>query len=273
MAFPSIPLRLKKTLLDVWCLFVTLLVLAGCPGGPSAQTPSPLTVFCAAGLRKPLESIAAAFSSESGVAVQFQFGGSGTLFSQIRLSRTGDLFIAADEATMAAAQNAGLTREVLPFALQVPVIAVRAGNPRGIASFEDLFHPSVRLALANPEAASIGKTIRTAAGSRWEALRTNATVMKPTVTEIASDLSLGTVDAAVIWEPLIAQFHGLEAVHVPELTDRAEPATAAILASSSHPELALRFARFLADARKGGAILARAGYPQAPGRTDPTPSR
>jgi molybdenum ABC transporter molybdate-binding protein len=237
-------------------------------GGGAVSGPAQgetLVVYCAAGLKKPVEAIAAAYQQEQKVQVQLQYGGSGTLLSQIRVGRRGDLLIAADDGTVNDARSHDVIREVLPVAVQTPVIAVRAGNPKGVRSFADLRRDEVRVALANPEAASIGKVTRAAAGPQWEALARKAAVMKPTVNEIASDLSLGTVDAAVIWDSTARQFNGLEAVHVPELDAKPERASATVLAVSTQPTSALRFARYLSAPEKGGAIFEQHGFKPAGG--------
>jgi molybdate transport system substrate-binding protein len=233
---------------------------------PASEKPA-LVVYCAAGIRKPLEAVAAAFAAECGTTVSFQFGGSSTLLSQVQVARSGDLFIAADAQTMETANRNGLTKEVLAFAMQTPVVAVRTGNPKVVASFEDLLRPDVRLALANPETASIGKAVRAAAGVHWEQLAAAVTVMKPTVTEIAADLSLGAVDAAILWDALPSQFSGMEAVHLPEFDAKREPASAGILSASTQPAEALKFARFLAASEKGGLLLKAAGFTPLPGDT------
>ncbi|MEI6714094.1 MAG: molybdate ABC transporter substrate-binding protein [Verrucomicrobiota bacterium] len=249
-----------------------ILSFVGCGNQTAQQSPPALTIYCAAGLRNPLESVAAAFQEECGIKVQFQFGGSGTLLSQIKVSRSGDLLIAADDSSIDIARKAETAIEVIPFATQTPVIAVKTGNPKSLKTFSDLFAPALRLALANPEAASIGKSVRKAAADRWEALATKTTVMKPTVTEIAADLSLGAVDAAVIWDSLTTQFSDLEGIHIPELDAQTERASAAVLSASTHPADALKFARFLAAPEKGGAILATAGYKPISGdRWSPKP--
>ena len=254
-------------------LLLALLTLTGCSKPRAAREQSPLTIFCAASLRKPLESVAAAFRSEHGVEVQFQFGGSGTLLSQIRISGSGDLFVSADDASVEIARQSRHIQEVIPFATQTPVIGVRVGNPKSVRTFEDLFQKNLRVALGNPEATSIGKTVRTAAASRWETLAAHVTVMKPTVTEIAADLSLGAVDAAVLWDSLVPQFQGIESVRVPELDAHPERASAAVLTASKQPGQALKFARFLAAPEKGGALLVAAGYAPVPGdRWSPKPT-
>jgi molybdenum ABC transporter molybdate-binding protein len=253
--------RLLALLLSLLCTGLG----AACRKNNVATAKPGLVVYCAAGIRKPLEAVAAAFEAECGLPVSFQFGGSSTLLSQLRVAKSGDLFIAADAETMATAKGLDLTREVLPFATLTPVVGVRTGNPKAVARFEDLLRPEIRLALTNPETASIGKTVRAAAGDRWETLSQKAAVMKPTVTEGAADLALGAVDAAILWDALPGQFSGIEAVHLPELDAKPETASAGVLASSMQAAEALKFARFLAAPEKGGALLKAAGFTPQPG--------
>jgi len=235
---------------------------------PSAQnradTPV-LTVYCAAGIKKPVEVIAKQYLAEEGVQVQLQFGGTGTLLSQIRVAKQGDLFIAADDKSLEDARKLGVIHEVLPMVQQYPVIAVAGGNPKKIHTLDDLLREDVRVALANPEAASIGKVVKAVLGEKWEPISKRATVMKPTVTEIASDLSLGAVDAAVVWNSTVPQFKSIEAVEVKELTAKKENASVSVLTFSTQPTAAIKFARYLTAPEKGGKIFAQQGFIPAGG--------
>lgn len=224
-----------------------------------------LTVYCAAGLKKPVEAVAKQYLAEQGVEVQLQFGGTGTLLSQIRVAKQGDLFIAADDKSLADAKKFDAIHEVLPLVQQHPVIAVAAGNPKNIHSLDDLLRDDVRVALANPEAASIGKVVKAVLAEKWEPIAKKAAVMKPTVTEITADLSLGAVDASVVWNSTVPQFKGVEAVEVPELTAKKENASAAVLTASKQPTAALKFARYLTVPEKGAKIFAQLGFIPAGG--------
>lgn len=233
----------------------------------SGQTTSgkPLTIYCAAGLKKPVEAIATQYQKELGVKVSLQFGGTGTLLTQLRVANRGDLFIAADDSSIAEAHKLGVTREVLPLAIQHPVVAVAKGNPKGIHTLADLEKPDIRLALTNPEAASIGKVTKKLLGTRWEPLVKKASVLKPTVTEVAADTQLGAVDASLVWDSTLPQFKGLEMVKLPELSKHEEKASATILASAASAPEALKFARYLAAPEKGGAIFESHGFQPAGG--------
>ena len=147
---------------------------------------------------------------------------------------------------------------------QIHSIAVGAGNPKGIHALADLLRDGVGVALANPEAASIGKVTKAVLGENYAALAAHAKVTKPTVTEIANDLKLGAVDAAIIWDATAHTF-GLESVEVPEFSTRVENASVAVLSSAGQPAQALRFARYLAAPEKGGAIFQANGFTPAGG--------
>lgn len=234
-------------------------------GASKSPTGTSLTVYCAAGLKKPVEAIAEQYRAETGTEVQLQYGGTGTLLSAIRVAKNGDLFIAADAAGIADARKYDVIAEAVPIVRQHPVIAVRSGNPKGIKVLADLLREDVRVALANPEAAAIGRTVKAALGAQYESLAARATMQKPTVTEIANDLSLGAVDAAILWDATVPQFKGLEAIEAPELTALVENASATVLKQSQQPAIALRFARYLAAPEKGGEVFKKFGFTPAGG--------
>ena len=214
-----------------------------------------ITVYCAAGMKKPAEAIAAKYQEEYGVKVNFNFGGTVALLSQIENAPKGDLFIAADEHAIDLARDKGLIEEVLPLAHQYPVIAVPNGNPKGIRSMEDLFREDVMVAVGNKETASIGKATRTVIGDRWEELLEKVAVTKTTVMELAADLAFGAVDAAIIWNSTVSQFEALEAVTLPEFSAHKDKVTVSVLSASEVPASALKFARYLSAPEHGNRIF------------------
>lgn len=242
-------------------LAATVLVwLATKPAPPSTAS---LTVYCAAGLKKPIEALAKQFETETGTSISLQYGGTGTLLSQIQVAKQGDLFIAADDGSLADAQRLNIVIESLPIAVQHPVVAVKKGNPKGITSLATL--QATKFALANPDAASISKVTRKILGPQWQALAAAATVMKPTVPELASDVVIGAVDAAIVWDSTVPQFDGLETVELPELKDYRENASAAILTATTQSPLALQFARYLASPNKGAPVMQAHHFTPSPG--------
>jgi len=108
---------------------IGVLLVRGTRRGPQAAADKPagttadkLFVYCAAGLRVPVEKIAAEYEREQGVPVQIQYGGSATLLGQLEVSKTGDLFLAGDESYAQQAHAKGLIQEQLPVARMRPVL-------------------------------------------------------------------------------------------------------------------------------------------------------
>ena len=236
-----------------------LFAMRGKAGPASGQ---PLVVFCAAGIRAPVEAVARAYERETGVGVQLQFGGSQTLLANLEISKTGDLYIPADESYLALAQTKRLTRESIPLARMHAVLAVPKGNPKRLMSLADVTRDGVRLAQANPDAAAVGKLVREALqkSGQWDAVAARTVVFKGTVNDVANDVKLGTVDAGFIWDAMRGLYPDIETVELPELAGVEARISAAVLASAKDPAAALRFALFLGARDKGLPEFQRAGY-------------
>ena len=231
--------------------------------GPEAPVEAPILVYCAAGLRMPIEASEKAYGGK----IQLQYGGSNTLLANAEVSGKGDLFIAADDSYLKLAREKGLAAEAIPLARQTAVLAVAKGNPKKIAALVDLLRADVKVVQANPDAAAIGKLVRGKLEKlgKWAALKEKTTVFKPTVNEVANDLKLGTADAGFIWDANVKQYPELEQVDLPELQGLTAETLAIVLRSSREPAAALRFARFLAAPDKGQAEFAKHGHVPAAG--------
>ena len=228
--------------------------------------PSTLTVYCAAGMRAPVETIAREYEEAYGVKVQIQYGGSQTLLANIEVSKRGDLYLPADDFYVRLAQEKKLIDEVLPLAEMTPVIAVARGNPMKIESLQQLLDGPVRISLANPDAAAVGKLTRDALpAATWERLKMHAKVSPATVNEVANDITVGAVDAGIVWDATVRQYPKLEAVPSPELSKKKAHVCVAVLKSSEDPTAALTFARYLAARDKGLVEFKRSGFQPAAG--------
>ncbi len=246
------------------------------PSNTSRTTVSrPLVVFCAAGIRAPVEAAAREYEREYGTPIQLQFGGSGTLLNNLRVAQRGDLFIAADSSFVDLARSNNLIDEVLPLARMTAVIGVPKGNPRQVSGISSLLQPGVRVALPNPDATASGSLTRSAlsqAGT-WDALSTRALVFKPTVTDVANDIKIGSVDAGILWDATVRQYPELEAVPAAELVPHPSHVSVCVLRSCDQPTDALRFARYLAARDRGLPHFATAGFTPVTGDVwQPNPS-
>jgi molybdate transport system substrate-binding protein len=221
----------------------------------------PVLVYCAAGIKEPVEIAARQFEQATGVQVQLQFGGSQTLLANIEVSQRGDLYLPGDDSYVEQARKKNLLAEVLPLAQMTPVIAVLKGNPQKIATLDDLLTSSLKISLTNPDAAAVGKLTRDVLPpAQWEALKEKTRSFKPTVTDVGTDITVGAADAGIVWDATVKQMPALEAVPVPELAKRPAHVSIGVLTTTAQPTAALRFARFLAARDRGLPEMQRAGF-------------
>ncbi len=114
-------------------LLLLILPLAGCGDDETS-----FKVLAAASLTDVFEELGAAFEEEHDVDVEVSFGSSTDLAEQAAEGAPGDVLATADEASMQAAEDAGVTADVSRFAANVLVIVTPRDNPAGIESLADL---------------------------------------------------------------------------------------------------------------------------------------
>ena len=230
--------------------------------GSGDRNSAPLTIFCAAGLRYPLDEIAQKYTAVYGRPISIQYGGSNTMLSQLAVGKNADLYIAADDSYTQLALDRGLVRERFPIASQRPVIVVRKNDPPKVSTVSDLTDKGISYALGDPQATAVGKKTKIALerNGLWNPLMTGATVITPTVNEIAAAVELGSVDAGIVWDSTGAQYPDLQIIHDPRLDTESASIEAAVTEFADDPSAALHFARFLASADRGLSIFNAQGF-------------
>lgn len=234
------------------------------PSGASRSGPGKksLVLYCAAGIKPPVEQICKDFESEFGVEVQIQYGGSGTLLSNLKVAGRGDLYLAADESYLLIAREEGLLREIIPLAHLTPVLAVQKGNPKQIKTLSDLLDPQIRVGLAHPEAAAVGRVSRAlfTQADLWDRIKPAVKVFKPTVNELANDLKLGAIDVSLIWDATAHQYDELDTISLPAFETEQQLISIGILESSKDPTVALKLARYIGARDRGLIEFQKNGY-------------
>lgn len=231
-------------------------------GGSERDDEESLQLYCAAGIRKPVQTTIDNYLRDYSVQVQADFAGSGTLLSRIKTTQQGDLYLAADTTYIDIARKEGLVSEAIPLARMKPVVAVQKGNPKGIKSISDLLKKGVSVAIGNPEAASVGKVTKKIfeEAGEWERLKKKAKT-QPTVNEIATTVELGAVDAAVVWDAIVRQrSEKLDLVELPEFDRHTQEIYIGVLTTCKNPAAALKFCRYLQAPSKGGEQFEREGF-------------
>jgi molybdate transport system substrate-binding protein len=230
------------------------------PGFADASK-GPLVLYCAAGIRKPVEDVMAQYKKEYGVTFQTKFSGSGALLSDIRIGE-GDLYLAADVYYLDEARNRNLVRELFPIARQSPALAVRKGNPKNIRGLDDLKRNNVKISLAIPEIAAVSRVAKKLIDSeqQWNDLWSASQVQRETVNAVANDIKMEISDAGIVWDATAMQYEELEIVDIPEFRNSPNQITIGVLEKSEQPTRALHFARYLTAKEKGAKAFKKHGY-------------
>ncbi len=247
-------------------IFVFFLFAVGLYWGTRSQSQldgeEGLLLYCAAGIKPPVIDTVKDYEEEYGVKVRLQYGGSGQLLSNLRVSNSGDLYLAGDASYIERAQQEGLVQEMIPLATMVPVIAVKKGNPKEIEGISDLLREEVQVAIANPEAAAVGRMTQKILekSGEWRLLQEKAKVQKPTVNDIANDIKIGSVDAGIVWDSIGAQYEALEVIHTEAMDQGVQEVAIGVLSRCERPAQALHFARYLGARDQGLQHFKKHGY-------------
>ena len=152
--FKKVGQLVKKLLILVLAGLVISLPLGGCARGQQKA----ITAFVGSASKPAMEETAKAFEQETGIRVYLNFGGSGTMLSQMKLSRSGDLYIPGSPDYMVMAEREGVIEPetVRIISYLIPAILVQHGNPKNIQSLSDLARPGIKVAIADPDTVCVG---------------------------------------------------------------------------------------------------------------------
>jgi len=245
------------------------LVLAGmmllvAVGGCTQEETKEVTAFCGSASKPAMEEAAQAFTETTGIEVYLNFSGSGTMLSQMKVSKSGDLYIPGSPDYMTMAVNDGV---VVPESVQivsylVPAILVPEGNPKNIKKLADLAGPGIEVGIGNPEGVCVGLYA-------YEILEYNNLLaeVEPNIvthaescSKTASLVALKSVDAILGWRVFSEWHDTIDVVYLePEQVPRISYIPGAISTYTENRESALKFLDFLVSP-EGQGIFSRWGY-------------
>ena len=241
-------------------LAVIGLAVAGCgSAGDAGSDGNRLTVFAAASLKKSFTEIGEQFKAENpGSDIQFSFAGSSDLVTQLTQGAPADVFASADTKNMDKAADAGLLAEQpVNFASNTLIIVATPGNPKNIASFEDLARPGLSIVVCAPQVpcGSATEHIEKATGVRLDPVSEESQV-----TDVLGKVRSGEADAGLVY---VTDARGagdtVTAVPFPESADAVNTYPIATLTQSKHADLAGKFVE-LVTGEAGQKALDAAGF-------------
>lgn len=248
---------------------ITVLVIAltvGLAYLPGRQEQS-LLFLSGAGMKAPVNEIAADFTRETGVRVQTHFEGSAILRDYILNFNSGDIFLPGDQKNLDLLAAKGLVAEKAFLAWHIVAILVAPEASSRIKGLADLAEPGVRLAMSNPELASLGRIVTKnllEKHPRGAAILKNVVVYGSSSQDVLNLYRKGGIDAIIEWDVMAAtpEGQGLVVVPLEEPYQVKDELVAGLLTTAGDPILAKRFYDYLVSS--GKEVFRKHGY-----RTDP----
>jgi molybdate transport system substrate-binding protein len=165
-----------------------------------------LLAYVGAASKPPTEEAAKLYEQKTGIKVELVFGGSGSVLSQMRLTKQGDIYFPGSSDYMEKAKREGDvfadTETVIVYL--VPAINVPKGNPQNIRTLKDLTRPGIKVAIANPENVCVGAYAveiieKEFTPAEKEAFRKNLINYTESCEKTATAISLKMADAVIGW--------------------------------------------------------------------------
>lgn len=196
-------MRNKTLIISLFCLYLWKSLAGNAFSGP-INSPQ-LHLFAAANTRTVVDELIENFEAQNTCKILVIYGGSGLLQAQIKLSRIGDVYLAAGDRYMEQAQRDNLiikgTRETISYLF--PALAVSKGNPKKIYSIPDLFQEGkrIKISIARPDIAPAGDmALRILRKEKlYEELQDQIAEQRD-VEEAFNTVVLGFVDAAIVYD-------------------------------------------------------------------------
>jgi molybdate transport system substrate-binding protein len=254
--------------------FVSTMLVAGLLAGtvacssksPSSSSPSQssqasgsIVVFAAASLKPAFTKISQQFKTDNpGSGVDFEFGGSSDLATQLTQGATADVFASADTAQMDTVTKAGLLAgNPTNFASNTLVIVTAAGDPKKVGSFADLAKPGLSVVICQRPVPCGAATQRIEDST---GVHLNPVSEELNVTDVLNKITTGQADAGLVYVT-DARSAGdkVTTVNFPEAAGAVNVYPIAVLKKAPQPTLAQKFVA-LVTSDTGQNILAQLGF-------------
>lgn len=238
-----------------------LVFVFGCGRKDTQGKQKELVVLCGSSFVKPTEQLCAEFTAKTGIAVVTTLGGSEDFLPLVKTGQKGDILISHDPYLDYVDRAKALAAHA-EVGFVAPVLAVQKGNPKGIASIEDLSRPGLKVALSNPEYSTCGQMVF--------ALLEKKGIKEAVMKNVGNRLTKGhatlgtfvktkTVDVVIMWNGVARTFgNSLDIVPTPYEYDSDIRVHVIGLNYSQYPEEVEKFVEFART--RGEEIFSEHGY-------------
>ena len=272
---------MKKTLVLLLVLLLAI-GLCACSGGGTQPTAAPtaapteapqpteapaetawpdlsgqsLLIYCGAGMKQPFQEIADLFGSLTGCEMNVTFANAAQIQTQISTAQEGAFFIAGAAGEVKPVEE--YVASSVKLVKHIPVLAVAAGNPKGIAGIADLANEDISTVIGDAESTPIGKIAMQAFSDFGITDSVNLVATTTTAPQLATVISMGEADAAIIWKEN-CNADGVEICETKDMEAYVKVVPAARLTFADGDAAADAFSAFLAT-DEANAIWLAYGY-------------
>ncbi|NFE72470.1 molybdate ABC transporter substrate-binding protein [Clostridium botulinum] len=255
-------MKKRNSLILISTLLIVAIMLGGCgqaskPTTANNEKDKSLLIYCAAGLKKPMDEIGEKFEKQNGVKAEFTYANASDLIGQMEISHKGDICVLPSNKDYETANKKELTLDKKDLTYHTPVIAVPKGNPLYIKNLQDFSKSGVRVILGDPETSPLGKLamkLFTKVGIQDE-VKPNVVSTVSTVNEIVTYLSMKKADASIVWEDnALNAAKDIDCVQIPNEQNSVEKVNISTLKSCEDNELCQKFIDFT-NSDEGKAIF------------------
>lgn len=225
-----------------------------------------LLFFCGAAVAVPMREIVKNYEQETGVRVNVTYSGSGTLLSQMELTKRGDVYLCGSPDYIEIGIRRGLliegTDKIVSYL--VPAILVPKENPKNIQKLEDLTKKDVRIGMGNPETVCLGLygVELLDYNNLLEKVLPNVAVFAKSCEDTATICVLKKVDAIIGWDvfeswnPKDVKWIKIDKKQIPRIST----IPIAIPVFVKDRAAAENFINYVLSPKKGGKIFKKWGY-------------
>ena len=244
---------------------VLVLALAGCGNADApASHAAPghiagtIRVFAASSLTGSFTELGKEFEKQHpGTTVEFNFGASSDLATQITNGAPADVFASASPTNMDQVVSAGDAHDPRPFAVNTMEIAVPRANPGGVHRLADLARAGVKVAVCQ---AQVPCGVVAAKVFHNAGIAVHPATEEVDVKSVLTKVSVGEVDAGIVYVTDVrAAGDQVRGIRIPSSVNATTRYPIATVRSSKNTATARAFERLVLSAH-GQDVLAKAGF-------------
>ena len=226
-----------------------------------------LLFYCGITMVKPIKEMAKIIEKKYNCNIRISQGGSKDLYSSLKLSKKGDLYLPGSESYRTKNLKDGLLLEAQYIGFNKAAIFVQKGNPKNIKDLNSLVDENIGTILCNPKSGSIGKVgkkVLIAFGGEdfFDDAFDLAVEIGTDSRNLNKALVEKTVDMTINWRATGFWAENMKSIEVIEIADKYAPKKNLVinlLSFSNNKDIAKAFIKF-ASSKDGQKIMKKYGF-------------